>query len=109
MPGTAKTFGSRIARTLEKGEVKLRVVTEDGAFHLVSLEALETGLAMVCKASVPRPGTPVSRTKEEVTALAQNRHEHALVSNVISPADIGVIACCLAVCTRCLVLALVVV
>jgi len=25
-PGTAKTFGSRIARTLEKGEVKLRVV-----------------------------------------------------------------------------------
>lgn len=68
-----------------------RVVTEDdGAFHLLSLEGLETALGMVCKTSVPRPGVPVSRTKEEVTALAQNRHEHALVGNVISPADIGV-------------------
>lgn len=61
-----------------------------GAFHLLSLEGLETALGMVCKTSVPRPGNPISRTKEEVTALAQNRHEHALVPNVISPTDIGV-------------------
>lgn len=67
-----------------------RVDTEDGPRVGLSLAALETGLAMVCKTNIQRPGVPVSRTKEEVTALAQNRHEHALVSNVISPADIGV-------------------
>lgn len=67
-----------------------QVSTDDGPKVVLSQSALEAGLAMVCKTHVQRPGTPVSRTREEVTALAQNRHEHALVANVISPADIGV-------------------
>lgn len=32
---------------------------------------METAFAAVCKAYVPRPGQPMSRTREEVTALAQ--------------------------------------
>ncbi|CAM9812723.1 unnamed protein product, partial [Chrysoparadoxa australica] len=52
---------------------------------------LETGFATVCKAYVSRPGQPMSRTREEVAALAQqDRHEQALVTNVILPKDIGV-------------------
>ncbi|CAM9738054.1 unnamed protein product, partial [Ectocarpus sp. 4 AP-2014] len=64
---------------------------------------METAFAAVCKAYVPRPGQPMSRTREEVTALAQasfcyrrccylshDRHEQALVTNVILPKDIGV-------------------
>jgi hypothetical protein len=67
-----------------------QVAAEGGPYFIVSLGALETALAMVCKTSVPRPGMPVLRTKEEVAGLAQNRHEHALVANVIMPQDIGV-------------------
>ncbi|CAM9944510.1 unnamed protein product, partial [Ectocarpus fasciculatus] len=53
---------------------------------------METAFAAVCKAYVPRPGQPMSRTREEVTALAQASflHEQALVTNVILPKDIGV-------------------
>jgi SpoVK/Ycf46/Vps4 family AAA+-type ATPase len=35
--------------------------------------------------------TPVThRTKEEIAALAQDKHERALLSQVVSPQDIGV-------------------
>eukprot|EP00903_Cladosiphon_okamuranus_P011861 g11142.t1 len=58
---------------------------------VISRQSMETAFAAVCKAYVPRPGQPMSRTREEVTALAQHdRHEQALVTNVILPKDIGV-------------------
>jgi SpoVK/Ycf46/Vps4 family AAA+-type ATPase len=60
--------------------------------------SLETALSMKCKLSPSPSGglsavssTPVShRSKEEITALAQDKHERALVSQVVSPQDIGV-------------------
>ncbi len=53
--------------------------------------SIEMAFTAVCKAYVPRPGQPSSRSREEVSALAQNdRHEQALVANVILPRDIGV-------------------
>jgi ATPase family AAA domain-containing protein 1 len=59
--------------------------------------SLEKALSMVCRIS-PSPsgglsisGTTVShRTKDEILALAQDKHERALVSQVVSPQDIGV-------------------
>jgi hypothetical protein len=59
---------------------------------------LEAALSRVCRIS-PSPSGGVSlsnapaashRTKEEITALAQDKHERALVSQVVSPQDIGV-------------------
>lgn len=38
---------------------------------LISRQSMETAFAAVCKAHVPRPGQPMSRTREEVTALVQ--------------------------------------
>lgn len=38
---------------------------------VISRHSMETAFAAVCKAYVPRPGQPMSRTREEVTALAQ--------------------------------------
>ena len=45
------------------------------------------GVAPISPSSL---GRPMSRTKEEVTSLAVDKHERALASNVISPQDIGV-------------------
>ncbi|KAG5186891.1 P-loop containing nucleoside triphosphate hydrolase protein [Tribonema minus] len=58
---------------------------------LLSWRSVEAAFASVCKAHVPRPGQPMARTREEVAALAQaDRHESALMANVILPKDIGV-------------------
>lgn len=38
---------------------------------VISRQSMEVAFAAVCKAFVPRPGQPMSRTREEVTALAQ--------------------------------------
>jgi hypothetical protein len=58
---------------------------------------LESALSMVCRIS-PSPGgglslttgTVTHRTKDEIAALAQDKHERALISQVVSPQDIGV-------------------
>lgn len=59
--------------------------------------SLELALSMVCFLSPSPSGglsvssTPVAhRSKEEIMALAQDKHERALVSQVASPQDIGV-------------------
>jgi hypothetical protein len=59
--------------------------------------SLETALSMACGLSPSPSGglsvssTPVAhRSKEEISALAQDKHERALVSQVVSPQDIGV-------------------
>jgi hypothetical protein len=60
--------------------------------------SLETALSMKCRLSPSPSGglsvsssAPIShRTKDEISALAQDKHERALVSQVVSPQDIGV-------------------
>jgi SpoVK/Ycf46/Vps4 family AAA+-type ATPase len=59
--------------------------------------SLESALSSVCRISSSPAGglavanTPVThRTKEEIAALAQDKHERALLSQVVSPQDIGV-------------------
>jgi SpoVK/Ycf46/Vps4 family AAA+-type ATPase len=59
--------------------------------------SLESALSMMCRLSPsPSGGLSVSmasmthRTKEEISALAQDKHERALVAQVVSPQDIGV-------------------
>lgn len=59
--------------------------------------SLELALSMICYLSPSPSGglsvssTPVAhRSKEEILALAQDKHERALVSQVVSPQDIGV-------------------
>jgi SpoVK/Ycf46/Vps4 family AAA+-type ATPase len=56
----------------------------------LSLWALEMGLSAVVPSLVPRLGKPVARTREDVNNLAVDKHEKALVANVIAPQDIGV-------------------
>jgi ATPase family AAA domain-containing protein 1 len=58
---------------------------------------LETALSLVCRLSPsPSGGLSVSnvpashRNREDILALAQDKHERALVSQVVSPQDIGV-------------------
>lgn len=59
--------------------------------------SLEAALASVCRIN-PSPAGGLSsssnsvsfRTKDEISALAQDKHERALISQVVSPQDIGV-------------------
>ncbi|GKZ00033.1 hypothetical protein MPSEU_000956700 [Mayamaea pseudoterrestris] len=60
--------------------------------------SLEKAITIVCRISPsPAGGLSVSagtaaahRTKEEISALAQDKHERALIAQVVSPQDIGV-------------------
>lgn len=59
--------------------------------------SLEMALSVTCRVSPSPSGglsvfsSPAShRTKDEITALAQDKHERALVNQVVSPQDIGV-------------------
>jgi hypothetical protein len=58
---------------------------------------LETALSLVCRISPSPSGglslstSPAShRSREDIMALAQDKHERALISQVVSPQDIGV-------------------
>jgi ATPase family AAA domain-containing protein 1 len=58
---------------------------------------LETALTLVCRLSPsPTGGLSLSnagachRSREDIMALAQDKHERALISQVVSPQDIGV-------------------
>lgn len=66
--------------------------------HFVHPKSIEKALSTVSRIN-PSPsgasvlGSPQAvthRTKEEITELAQDKHERALVSQVVSPQDIGV-------------------
>jgi SpoVK/Ycf46/Vps4 family AAA+-type ATPase len=64
---------------------------------LLHPSSLETALTMVCRIS-PSPSGGLSlssqpashRSREDISALAQDKHERALISQVVSPQDIGV-------------------
>ncbi len=70
---------------------------KNGRTQYLHPSSLELALSMVCFLSPsPSGGLSVStspvahRSKEEILALAQDKHERALVSQVVSPQDIGV-------------------
>jgi len=57
---------------------------------VLSAWALDTALSEVMKLPSPRLGKVSLRSKDEMAALAADKHEKALLGNVISPQDIGV-------------------
>jgi len=58
----------------------------------LSRMSMELAIAAVCETALPSSltGVPVSRTTEQVAGLAKDKHERALVPNVIAPQDIGI-------------------
>lgn len=52
--------------------------------------ALDTAFGSILKVPAPRMGKPIARSKDQISAMATDKHERALISNVISPQDIGV-------------------
>ena len=80
------------------------IVSEDGSTSESSLDtrflhpsSIESAINMVCRISPSPSGglsvatvAPSHRTREEIAALAQDKHERALVAQVVSPQDIGV-------------------
>lgn len=71
--------------------------TKNKRMQYLHPSSLETALSMKCRLSPSPSGglsvssAPVShRSKEEIAALAQDKHERALVNQVVSPQDIGV-------------------
>eukprot|EP01038_Epipyxis_sp_PR26KG_P008477 gene8477-11459_t len=57
---------------------------------ILSSWALDSAFSTVVKAPSPRLGKPITRSKEEISALATDKHEKALSANVISPNEISV-------------------
>jgi SpoVK/Ycf46/Vps4 family AAA+-type ATPase len=57
---------------------------------VLSAWALDTAISGVIKTPSPRLGRVAIRSKDEIASLAVDKHEKALVGNVISPQDIGV-------------------
>jgi SpoVK/Ycf46/Vps4 family AAA+-type ATPase len=79
-----------------------RVVEEEESTNGVHVKiihptSIEQALSITCRVSPSSASSAVGsaqasphRTKEDVLALAQDKHERALVSQVVSPQDIGV-------------------
>jgi SpoVK/Ycf46/Vps4 family AAA+-type ATPase len=79
------------------GQQKKLKKADKGGIQFVHPSSLETALSMKCHISPSPSGglslssSPAShRSREEIAALAQDKHERALVSQVVSPQDIGV-------------------
>jgi hypothetical protein len=79
-----------------------RKATQGSATQFIHPNSLESALSLICGVS-PSPGSPGSssassasgvlashRSKEDLMALAQDKHERALIPNCVSPQDIGV-------------------
>ena len=66
--------------------------------HRIHPKSIEHAMSLICHISPSPTGasllgssqTVVHRSKEEISELAQDKHERALVSQVVSPQDIGV-------------------
>jgi SpoVK/Ycf46/Vps4 family AAA+-type ATPase len=52
--------------------------------------ALDTAFGAVLKVPTPRTGRVTTRSREQLLALATDKHERGLLGNLISPQDIGV-------------------
>lgn len=57
---------------------------------ILSVWSLDAALNMVLKAPMPILGRPSSRSKDEINAMISDKHERALIGNIITPQDIGV-------------------
>jgi hypothetical protein len=92
------TESGHIADETLDSSVKTRISKEARSdVQFIHPSSLETALTMVCKISPsPSGGLSISgsnaahRSREEIQSLAQDKHERALVSQVVSPQDIGV-------------------
>ncbi len=68
------------------------------AIHYIHPKSIEKALSSISRISPSPSGTSVlgtspavtHRTKEEIAELAEDKHERALISQVVSPQDIGV-------------------
>ena len=73
------------------------ILQEANDYQFIHPSNLETALSMSCRIS-PSPSGGITlatsmashRSKEDIMAMAQDKHERALVSQVVSPQDIGV-------------------
>jgi hypothetical protein len=75
--------------------------SNDKSTQFIHPSSFESALSLICGVS-PAPGSHGSisstsggvlashRTKEDLVALAQDKHERALIPNCVSPQDIGV-------------------
>lgn len=83
-----------VSKGIEDSPVTEEMVSSAATSKLDSLElslwALDTAIGGIVKVPTPRLGRPAARSKEEIESLALDKHEKALVGNVISPQDIGV-------------------
>jgi hypothetical protein len=80
--------------TIEKDDV-----SSASCLQLIHPKSIESALSIICQIS-PSPGGSSSsiytsqvalhRTREEIMAMAKDKHERALVSQVVSAQDIGV-------------------
>jgi SpoVK/Ycf46/Vps4 family AAA+-type ATPase len=82
----------------EIDSISINDINKDApSIQYIHPSSLETALSMKCQLSPSPSGglslsnTQVShRSKDEIMALAQDKHERALISQVVSPQDIGV-------------------
>ena len=66
--------------------------------HYIHPKSIEKALSSISRISPSPAGTSIigssqavtHRTKEEIAELAEDKHERALISQVVSPQDIGV-------------------
>ena len=91
--------GSIVTAKAKRGKSRIRKNMQVNYLHPSSLES---ALSLMCGISPAPSGTSSSaalsggttqashRTREEIQALAKDKHERALVSQVVSPQDIGV-------------------
>ena len=85
---------------MKNGELEVGdeiATTTDDDIRYLHPSSLETALSLTCRVSPSPAGgmsvsgsTTLHRSKEEIANLAQYTHERALVSQVVSPQDIGV-------------------
>ena len=72
-------------------------ISEHSGVQYIHPSSLEAALASVCRIN-PSPGGGLSssgssllyRSKDDISALVHDKHERALISQVVSPQDIGV-------------------
>merc|ERR1712224_1149667 len=90
--------GSVETKDREIDSISINDVKKDTpSIQYIHPSSLETALSMKCQlSSSPSGGLSLSnaqvshRSKDEIMALAQDKHERALISQVVSPQDIGV-------------------
>lgn len=88
---SAKLFQAGLGgRLSQNGVMKERKEDQEGEELLISLWAMDAGLCAVLGHPIPKLGRTATRSLEDLFAGITDKHERALLPNVISPADVGV-------------------